>query len=237
MTQDSYREHVPPALLHLFTAITGLVDAVSFIGLGHIFTANMTGNIVFLGFAVVGVPGLSVPRSLVALVAFMLGALIAGRMAMFIAPISPRKWVIMAFGTEALLLLMATLASTAFRSSSTGVIPLYAVIVFTAAAMGVRNATVRKIAHQDLTTTVLTLTITGLAADSSFAGGADPRWQRRALSVLLMFAGASVGALLLKRSLTLPLAAATLATVCAVADFYRRRQTFVAEQPSPDRLP
>ncbi len=237
MIQESYRDHVSPALLHLFTAITGLVDAVSFIGLGHIFTANMTGNIVLLGFASVGVPGLSVPRSLVALAAFLFGALIAGRMAMSIAPISTRKWVMTAFGTEAGLLLTATLASIGFHSSAGDLARLYAVIVFTAAAMGVRNATVRRIAHLDLTTTVLTLTITGLAADSFLAGGTDPRWQRRVMSVLLMFAGAAAGALLLRYSLTLPLGIAALATVCAVADYFVRLHRSGAEQASPERLP
>ncbi len=66
--------------------------------------------------------------------------------------------------------------------------------------MGLRNATVRKVGVPDLTTTVLTLTITGLAADSSLAGGTNPRWQRRVASVMAMFAGAAVGALMLKRS-------------------------------------
>ena len=48
------QERMVPLLLYLFTAVTGLVDAVSYIGLGHIFIANMTGNIVLLGFAAAG---------------------------------------------------------------------------------------------------------------------------------------------------------------------------------------
>ena len=56
---------------------------------------------------------------------------------------------------------------------------LYALIVFTAVAMGLRNATVRRLAVPDLTTTVLTLTLTGLAADSFFAGSNNPRSLRR----------------------------------------------------------
>ena len=40
------------ALLGL-TAVTGVVDAASYLGLGHVFTANMTGNVVFLAFACV----------------------------------------------------------------------------------------------------------------------------------------------------------------------------------------
>src|SRR3979411_88817 len=78
-----------------------------------------------------------------------------------------------------------------------------------------------KIAQPDLTTTVLTLTVTGLAADSSFAGGSDPRWQRRVMSILLMFAGAVVGALLLRHSLALPCGVATVSAICGVAASYR----------------
>lgn len=66
--------------------------------------------------------------------------------------------------------------------------PLYSAIVLTGLAMGVRSATVRKLAVPDLTTTVLTLTITGLAADSSLAGGSNPGWLRRGAG------GAALGA-------------------------------------------
>jgi uncharacterized membrane protein YoaK (UPF0700 family) len=70
---------------------------------------------------------------------------------------------------------------------------VYALICMTALAMGIRNATVRKLAVQDLTTTVLTLTITGPAADSSLAGGGNPRWQRRIGAAGSMFVGAALG--------------------------------------------
>src|SRR5260370_42460335 len=56
-----------------------MVDAVSFLALGHVFTANMTGNIVFLGFAIGGAAGLSVSGSLMALICFAVGALLGGR--------------------------------------------------------------------------------------------------------------------------------------------------------------
>src|SRR3989454_8368309 len=200
MAQELRPDRMLMALLYFFTAVTGLVDAVSYIGLGHVFTANMTGNVVFLGFALAGTPGLSVPRFLAALAAFSFGALIGGHIAASLEPISRHRWTTAAFGTEAILLVGATLASVSYQSSSADATRLHTVIVLTAAAMGVRNATVRKIGLPDLTTTVLTLTITGLAADSSLAGGANPRWQRRISSVLLMFAGAFAGALIVKRS-------------------------------------
>ena len=171
MMQEARQERTLPLLLYLFTSVTGLVDAVSYIALGHVFTANMTGNIVLLGFALAGVPGLSALRSLAALAAFLVGASIGGRLATTLAPLSSNRWRITAFGSEALFLLGATLASIGFVSGPDST-RLYAVIILTALAMGLRNATVRKIGQADLTTTVLTLTITGLAADSSFAGAA-----------------------------------------------------------------
>jgi len=86
---------------------------------------------------------------------------------------------------------------------------LYTVIVLTGLAMGIRNATVRKLAVRDLTTTVLTLTLTGLAADSSLAGG-NPGWVRRTASVGAMSTGAAAGAWLLDYSLALVLALGAL---------------------------
>jgi uncharacterized membrane protein YoaK (UPF0700 family) len=82
------------------------------------------------------------------------------------------------------------------------------VIALVALAMGVRNATVRKIAVPDLTTTVLTMTLTGLAADAPLFGGSGKGSTRRVAAVLAMLCGAVVGALLVKTSLVLPLVAA-----------------------------
>src|ERR1700680_3441469 len=62
------------------TVVTGLVDAISFLGLGRIFTANMTGNVVFLGFAAGGAPGISAARSIAALCAFAGGSVWGGRL-------------------------------------------------------------------------------------------------------------------------------------------------------------
>jgi uncharacterized membrane protein YoaK (UPF0700 family) len=209
---------VAPLLLVL-TGVTGVVDAVSYLGLGHVFTANMTGNVVFLGFAASGVPGLSMARSGTALAAFLVGAVIGGRLAVRMGPGPVGRWAAAAFGTEAGLLLASTAVAVGcgngFANSPTG---LYAVIVLTGLAMGVRNATVRKLAVPDLTTTVLTLTITGLAADSGLAGGTSPGWRRRLASVVIMFAGALVGAWLLTYSAALALALCGVpAGACSVA--------------------
>ena len=209
-------ETLPFALLGM-TAVTGLVDAVSFLSLGRVFTANMTGNVVILAFAVAHAPGVSVARSLTALGAFLCGAALGGR-------------ILLRAGTDALLqsalliftLEIAFLAAAMFAAlGHSGVLedaftPLYTIIICTALAMGMRNAAVRKLGVADLTTTVLTLTITSLAADSSLAGGGNPRWQRRLGSILAMFAGAAVGALLIKRSVFAALALAfAITSVCS----------------------
>ncbi len=199
-----------PALLVL-SGSTGIVDAVSYVGLGHIFAANMTGNVVFLGFALSGVPGVSITRSTVALVGFLAGAVLGGRFARSMSRGPRHRWAAAGFATEGALLLGA--ASVAMRSSDAEPLraaALYAVIALLSLAMGTRNAAVRSLGVPDLTTTVLTLTITGLAADSTLAGGTNPRWPRRVASIVMMIAGAAVGVVLLRWSLALPLA------VCAV---------------------
>src|ERR1700755_3311503 len=76
LTADSM---LPYALLSM-TAVTGIVDAVSFLALGHVFTANMTGNVILLGFAIAGASDLSVSGSLMALICFAIGAILGGWM-------------------------------------------------------------------------------------------------------------------------------------------------------------
>ena len=203
--------------LLVLTFATGLVDAASYLGLGHIFTANMTGNVVLLGFAVAGAPGLSVSRSLVSLGGFLAGATAAGRYGAIMAEKSRRRWLVNVAICETALLLIAAFASIlADAGSSLPASRLYAVITLTAFAMGLRNATARRLAVPDLTTTVLTLTLTGLAADSSVAGGSNPRFGRRLASVLLILAGAAVGTRLLGLGLAAPLAASALCALGAV---------------------
>ena len=79
---------ITPAILLVMTCVTGIVDAVSYLALGHVFTANMTGNVVLLGFAVAGVKGLSATRSLTALFCFFAGAVFGGRVS---APQAPGR--------------------------------------------------------------------------------------------------------------------------------------------------
>ena len=196
-----------PIVLVVLTVTTGLVDAVSVLGLGRVFTANMTGNVVFLGFAIAGVPEFSVARSVVSLAGFLVGAIIGGRFGAALSGVSRRRWLLTVAVVEAVLLCAAAMVATGYdMDTATPITGLYAMIVLTAVAMGLRNATVRRLAVPDLTTTVLTLTLTGIAADSPLAGGSNPRWGRRVASVASIFVGSAIGAVLMsKGGLALPL--------------------------------
>jgi uncharacterized membrane protein YoaK (UPF0700 family) len=210
MSEPAHNSTGIPAILLAMTAVTGVVDAVSFLALGRVFTANMTGNIVLLGFAIGGAPGLSVSRSLLALICFGIGAVIGGRLTRWL---DGSRWAVCGLCVESVLLLSAATMSLAFTPPHEGSTrKVQAVIAVTAVAMGIRNAVVRKIGVPDLTTTVLTLTLTGLAADSVFAGGENPRWQRRGTAILTMLGGAAVGAAMLHRSVALPLFACGVMT-------------------------
>lgn len=204
----------------MLTGVTGLVDAISFLGLGHIFTANMTGNVVLRAFALAGAPGPSIARSLTSLVAFLVGAALGGRLGVAMASISRRRRLLTGAVSEAVLLLAAALVAIGFDiESAASPSRLYAVIVLMAVAMGLRNATVRRLAVADLTTTVLTLTLTAVAADSTLAGGDNPRLGRRVASVSLMFAGAAIGTLLLPLGLALPLVVSAACVLAAMAAY------------------
>jgi uncharacterized membrane protein YoaK (UPF0700 family) len=214
-TVASLRHPLTRALL-LLTLTTGLVDAASYLGLGHVFAANMTGNIVLLGFGIAGAGGLPVVAPIVSLVAFLVGAGAGGRLARTVGA-RRRRHLLVALGIEALLVLAAAVWA-AVVDVHAGAFSGDVVIALLALGMGVRNTTVRAFAVPDLTTTVLTMTLTGLAADSPPFGGSGAGSVRRTAAVLAMLVGAVIGALLLKTSLTLVLAvAAVLAGATLVA--------------------
>ena len=178
------------AVLVGLTVVTGIVDAASFLGLGRVFTANMTGNIVLLGFAVAGAQELSVSRSGVALVGFAAGSVFGARFVPWrgTAPEQLKAAMI----AEAALLLAA-----AFMSVDSGALETFAVhaaIAVTAAAMGLRPAVVRRIAVPDMTTTVLTVTLAGLTSDLAIGGVGAARVRRRTFALLAIVAGAILGA-------------------------------------------
>ncbi|MBO1414765.1 YoaK family protein [Streptomyces sp. FH025] len=193
-----------PPLMLLLTVATGVVDAVSYLGLGHVFVANMTGNVVFLGFALAGAPGLSAVNSLVSLAAFLAGALVGGRLGSRTA--HRGRLLAIATGLQTALTIGAAVTAALADGGAD-----YALIVLLGLGMGLQNAVARRIAVPDLTTTVLTLTLTGIAADSTAAGGAAPRPGRRILSALAMLLGGLAGAaLVLHGQLATALALAAL---------------------------
>jgi uncharacterized membrane protein YoaK (UPF0700 family) len=221
LVPDPAGRHGPlPPLLLAMTVVTGLVDAFSYLLLGHVFVANMTGNVVLLGFALAGAPGFSVTASLTALAAFGCGAMAGGRLVSRLG--ANRGRLLSAAAAAQTVLLAASVALAAVTTTPVSAGYRYTLIVLLGVAMGTQNAATRALAVPDLTTTVLTLTLTGLAADSAAAGGKGARAGRRLLSVAAMLAGALAGALLVvHRQTAWPLAIA-LAAVIAVAAVARR---------------
>jgi uncharacterized membrane protein YoaK (UPF0700 family) len=204
--------------LMVLTTASGIVDAVSYLGLGHVFTANMTGNVVLLGFAVAGAPGFSVLASIVSIGSFLVGAVAAGRIGLVVT--SRSRQLVTAMIIEGLLSGVAAVVSASVSGRIDSGSTRYVIIAILAFSMGVRNSTVRRLAVPDVTTTVLTMTLTGLAADSSLAGGHNPKAGRRASAVAAMLVGAFVGALLfLHQGPTWPLATGAVIVLATTAVF------------------
>jgi uncharacterized membrane protein YoaK (UPF0700 family) len=198
-------------LLVGLTVVTGLVDAFSYLTLGHVFVANMTGNVVFVGFGLAGIGDVDLGASALAILAFALGASAGGRLAVRRSPHRGRLLAVAA-ATQAVLVLSAAVVADVGEVHDSAV--RLTLVVLLAVAMGGQNAVARRLAVPDLTTTVLTLTVTGLVAD-------DTSWSvrlRRAVPVLAMLAGAFAGGILLRSLDTgAPLwAAAALLVGCAV---------------------
>jgi len=221
MASTPITEKIVPYTLLGMIAVTGLVDAVSFLALGRVFTANMTGNVVILAFATARVPGLSITRSLTALLSFLVGAIFGGRIMARAGADSQIRFAVQAFLLEVAFLFAASFCSIEYRGDLIeDSFQPFALIALTALAMGTRNAAVRKLAIPDLTTTVLTLTITGIGADSSLANGNNPRLARRVESVVAMFLGAALGAVILHYSISAALwLGAAISALCSAALF------------------
>jgi uncharacterized membrane protein YoaK (UPF0700 family) len=180
--------------LLLLTFATGLVDAVSVLVLGHVFVANMTGNVIFLGFWFVPHSGVDMMAAVVAFVCFVVGTVLGGRLARHLDH-DVRRWLVVALGMEVLVLtVLAALAGS-------GIVHYHdngklAVIAGLAVTFGSQSATARQFGIQELSTTVLTSTIVGIGFDSRLAGGTGQREKLRYAVVLTMCGGATLGATL-----------------------------------------
>ncbi len=228
-----------PGLLLILTAVTGIVDAVSILALGRVFVANMTGNVVFAGFAAVGAPGFSLSASLFALAGFLVGAAAGGTLA---TRAGHDRGVLLRAGAAAELVFagiaLILAASSGARGVSHGTLGMTggafgpavtdAVAALLAVAMGIQNAVARRLAVPDMTTTVLTMTLTGLSADfrgvirgtGAIRAAARVDLGRRLQVVATMLAGAVLSAwLVLNVSVVsaLSLATALLAVVATGA--------------------
>jgi uncharacterized membrane protein YoaK (UPF0700 family) len=175
-----------PLLLIALTFVSGVVDATSFLALGRVFVANMTGNVVFLGFALGGVSEFSVAASLVAFVSFLLGAFAGGVIGNRWGAHRGRLLAVALTFEIALVSLALVLASTTPER--------YPTIALLALAMGVQSATARRLGVPDLSTVVLTQALTGLASESAGVADANPR--RRLSATVAMLSGAAAGAAL-----------------------------------------
>ncbi|MEU9058794.1 YoaK family protein [Streptomyces sp. NPDC048430] len=213
---------LPPVMLVL-TVLTGLVDAFSYLLLGHVFVANMTGNVVFMGFAVAGAAGFSTLASIAALVSFGAGAL-AGGITVHRARAHRGRQLQHALLVETVFVTAAMIVTLVSGGPYTGGVR-FTLIVLLALGLGVQNAAVRALAVPDLTTTVLTRTLTGAVADSRFAKGPGSRAGRRLLSAAALLAGAFIGALVLLNghpTLPLVLAVVLLAVLSTAATLLAR---------------
>jgi uncharacterized membrane protein YoaK (UPF0700 family) len=193
------------------TFSTGVVDAVGYLGLDRVFVGNMTGNVVILGMALTGADGLPIVGPVVALLAFIIGAIVGGR----VLRNSPKGWTARAtslLGVVALLIVCSLvppfLATAPFPEPV-----LYSVTGLLGLAMGLQAAVARHIAIADVTTVVVTSTLVGLAFDSWLGRRIGQPWIRRFLAVLLIALGALCGALLLRLGLAWGIALAAVITI------------------------
>jgi len=189
----SDERHGPlPVLLLALTIVTGLVDAVSILSLGRVFVANMTGNVVFVGFAIAGASGFSLGASLSALAGFLVGAGVGGLLGRRLR--THRGRLLLCGAVLETLCVSGGLLIVLSAGTPLGAGAKDATAGLVAVALGAQNAVVRVLGVPDLTTTVLTLTLTGLVSD--VRAGVGPTSLRRGLAVSLMFGGALIGAVL-----------------------------------------
>jgi uncharacterized membrane protein YoaK (UPF0700 family) len=230
------RAHGPlPALLLALTVSTGLVDAVSILSLGRVFVANMTGNVVFVGFALAGAPGFSLSASLIALAGFLVGAGVGGVAA---HRLNDNRGVLLRNAVAAELILVASAATlAAVAGPALGSTVRDSMVGLVAVGLGLQNAAARRLAVPDITTTVLTMTLTGIAADLRTG---NPRVAlRRTLSVAAMLGGAFVGAVLVL-DVSVPAAlwtAFAIIAVVLVGAFASSRHTAPWQAPAAHAAP
>jgi uncharacterized membrane protein YoaK (UPF0700 family) len=181
------------AALIVLTASTGAFDAVSFAALDQVFTGNMTGNLLFIAFGVVGIQGIPLLNNIVAMVAFLLGAIIAQRShgpASDGARITRRGMIILVV----CVLFVAGMTVYWFAAGALSYAGTLAMTAVLAGVLGGQAAVVKGAGLRDLSTVVVTMVMVNLATDSPIAGGTGSAWVRRCLALVSMALGALVAA-------------------------------------------
>ena len=190
-------ETVRDALLVCLTFASGTVDAIAFLGLAKVFSAFMTGNLVFLGLAAAGADDPDLLRVVSALAAFAVGVFVAVRI---VKPSSgsgiwPRR-VSVALGLAALaqaVFLVGWLVTSGRPSAAAGDL----LIAFSAASMGMQSGAIMSLDVKGVFTTAATATVIMLSSDA--AGWRQAAEDRRRYAAVLagLVAGAAAGAVLL----------------------------------------
>jgi uncharacterized membrane protein YoaK (UPF0700 family) len=188
--------------LYMISATCGLVDAVCFLALGGIFAEMMTGNLLLMALSIGTGSALGQSaRYIPAIAAFSLGALVGGRLLRGPQKLQERR---IGFAVEWLVIVAATALAWVAEPDAHNLAG-HIVVAMLALAMGIQNAMVRVHGVPDIATNVMTVTFTGIIADSTPAGGTNRNWRRRVTSVGLFMASAAVGGLLLQLGTVWPL--------------------------------
>lgn len=178
--------------LLLLTASTGCIDAVSYLALDRVFTGNMTGNVLFIGFSIVGAGTAPLLNNIIAIIGFVVGSMVGGRIVGRSArtglPWSSRGILI---GGAVLILAAAIYWLIVQSLSHPALLVVTAVLAF---VMGAQVAAVKPVGNSDVTTIVVTNTLANLARDSRLAGGKGANWFPRIAAILAMGIGAAIGA-------------------------------------------
>ncbi|GAB5898566.1 YoaK family protein [Mycolicibacterium mageritense] len=221
--------HLHVWLMLALTVVTGMLDAVGYLGLDRVFTGNMTGNVVILGMGLAAEEGLPVAGPLIALMGYVLGAAVGGQLVRG----RSRGWsriVTAVVGSNAAVLagIATILLAVPGSARSTGGVVTAATI---AVVMGAQASVARFLAVTDLTTVVVTSTITSYAGETLFAGGLSWFTHRRLWAVVAIFVGALGGGLMMKLHMSVPVYAAAAVTAATAVVGHRRWERGVAGGP------
>ncbi|NUH64056.1 DUF1275 domain-containing protein [Sulfitobacter sp. S0837] len=221
MSSVSNRTRPIEVLMYALTFTSGIIDAVTILGLGDIFASLMTGNVVYIGMGLGGYDEVSPLRSVFAIAAFVLGSILAGRLATQFINRAVGSWLLVVCTIEVLFILGA--AGAALQIGPDGPpdplsMQVLIAIGMASVAMGLRNSTILRLSIPDLKVTVLTLSISGFGADIGSGKSDQQKQLRRLFSIALIGAGATCGAMLFYRyGVAVPLC--LIATIVATATF------------------